>query len=68
MIIDGTKILSAEPEDLIILHRTAEKYNLDFNDAYQYLLAKEYQLQIISFNKDFDETQLGRKEPSEIST
>jgi predicted nucleic acid-binding protein len=68
MITDGTKILSAKPEDLIILHRTAEKYNLDFYDAYQYLLTKQHQLRIISFDKDFYETELGRKEPSEINT
>ncbi len=67
MIIDGTKTISSKLEDLIILHRTAENYNLDFDDAYQYMLAKEYQLQIISFDKDFDKTKLGRKEPSEIS-
>jgi len=66
MVIDGIEILSAAPEDLTLLHRTAEKYNLDFDDAYQYMLAEKHQLQIISFEKDFDETELGRKEPSEL--
>ncbi len=66
MVIDGIEILSSAPEDLLILHGTAEKYNLDFDDAYQYMLAEKHQLQIISFDKDFDETGLGRKEPSEL--
>ena len=43
MVIDGIEILSSAPEDLLILHGTAEKH----------------QLQIISFDKDFDETGLG---------
>ncbi|MDF1532871.1 MAG: PIN domain-containing protein, partial [ANME-2 cluster archaeon] len=66
MVIDGIEILSAVPEDLTNLPITAEKFNLDFDDAYQYMLAEKHQLEIISFDKDFDETELGRKEPSEI--
>ena len=66
MVIDGIEILSAAPEELIMLRRTAEKYKLDFDDAYQYMLAEKHQLQIISFDKDFDETELRRKEPAEL--
>ncbi|MBW6519330.1 MAG: PIN domain-containing protein [ANME-2 cluster archaeon] len=66
MVIDGIEILSAVPEDLTNLPITAEKFNLDFDDTYQYMLAEKHQLEIISFDKDFDETELGRKEPSEI--
>ena len=40
--------------------------NLDFDDAYQYAVAEKYNLQIISFDKDFDRTEKGRKEPAEI--
>lgn len=44
----------------------SEKFNLDFDDSYQYLVAKKYNLQLISFDKDFDKTDLKRKEPSEL--
>ena len=66
MIINGMEILSSPPEDLIKLDSTAQQYNLDFDDAYQYMLAEKHQLQLISFDKDFDSTKIGRKEPSEI--
>jgi len=48
------------------LDMTAQQYNLDFDDAYQYIQAEKHQLQLISFDKDFDNTKIGRKEPSEI--
>jgi len=66
MIINGMEILSSTPEDLMKLDRTVQQYNLDFDDAYQYMLAEKHQLQLISFDKDFDSTKIGRKEPSEI--
>lgn len=66
MIINGMEILSSTPEDLMKLDRTVHQYNLDFDDAYQYMLAEKHQLQLISFDKDFDSTKIGRKEPSEI--
>jgi len=66
MIINGMEILSSPPEDLMKLDSTAQQYNLDFDDAYQYMLAEKHQLQLISFDKDFDSTKIGRKEPSEI--
>ena len=66
MIINGMEILSSTPEDLMKLDRTVQQYNLDFDDAYQYILAEKHQLQLISFDKDFDSTKIGRKEPSEI--
>ncbi|KAF5418612.1 MAG: hypothetical protein C5S45_08135 [Candidatus Methanocomedens sp.] len=66
MIINGMEILSSTPEDLMKLDRTVQQYNLDFDDAYQYMLAEKHQLQLIRFDKDFDSTKIGRKEPSEI--
>jgi predicted nucleic acid-binding protein len=62
MIINGMEILSSPPEDLMKLDSTAQQYNLDFDDAYQYMLAEKHQLQLISFDKDFDSTKIGRKE------
>jgi predicted nucleic acid-binding protein len=40
---------------------------LDFDDAYQYLAAKNHHLQLISFDKDFNKTDINKKEPQEIT-
>lgn len=66
LIIDGIEVLTLKPDDLLELEETIQSYNLDFDDAYQYLVAEKSHLVIISFDKDFDNTELGRKEPSEI--
>ncbi len=43
-----------------------EELALDFDDAYQYTIAAKYSLTILSFDSDFDRTDLGRKVPAEI--
>ena len=60
------KIISLLEEDLIQLVKAAKKFRLDFDDAYQYLSAKKYRLTLISFDKDFDRTDLKRKTPAEL--
>lgn len=66
IVIDGIRILSLNPEDLKTLSQTTEKFNLDFDDAYQYAVAAKYGLQLVSFDKDFDQTERKRKEPAEV--
>lgn len=66
MVIDGIGILSLNPDDLKSLDKIIHEFNLDFDDAYQYSVTKKYDLQLISFDKDFDKTDLERKEPNEI--
>ncbi len=66
IIVDGIGILSLHPEDLKTLNITVDKYNLDFDDAYQYVVAAKYELQLISFDTDFDRTDRKRKEPIEV--
>lgn len=36
---------------------------LDFDDSYQYLCCKKYDLELVSLDKDFDRTDLKRIEP-----
>jgi predicted nucleic acid-binding protein len=43
-----------------------EEFNLDFDDAYQYIAAQKNNLAIVSFDKDFDKTKLGRVSPEDI--
>ena len=66
IIVDGIGILSLPPEDLKMLDVTADKFNLDFDDAYQYAVAAKYEMQLISFDTDFDRTERKRKEPIEV--
>ncbi len=40
--------------------------SLDFDDAYQYVVAELAQATIVSFDKDFDKTDLTRKTPFEL--
>jgi uncharacterized protein len=41
------------------------RFSLDFDDAYQYVAATKLDATIISFDKDFDRTDRGRKTPGE---
>jgi len=41
---------------------------LDFDDAYQYVLAKRHQLALVSFDADFDSTDLPRQTPAQVIT
>jgi predicted nucleic acid-binding protein len=66
IIIDGMGIISLKINDLKELKRISQIFNLDFDDAYQYLASEKHGLQIISFDKDFDRTKRKRKEPQEI--
>jgi len=44
----------------------SRRFNLDFDDAYQYAAAEKRSLEIVSFHRDFDRTPRGRKTPTEI--
>lgn len=66
IIVGGIHILSLSLEDLKTLNLLVQKFNLDFDDAYQYAVAEKYNLQIVSFDRDFDQTDMERKEPTEV--
>ena len=63
VILNKIKVISIDPEDFNKIVENVEKFSLDFDDAYQYTIAKIYNLQIVSFDKDFDKTDLKRIEP-----
>lgn len=65
--VDGAvNLVSLKPSDTHALVGTIDKYNLDFDDAYQYLAAEQNGLVLISFDTDFDVTDKGKKSPAEI--
>jgi hypothetical protein len=67
MLVDcSIPILSLAIEDMQKVITTSDRFNLDFDDAYQYVAAEKYNLEIISFDTDFDRTTMGRKEPGDI--
>ncbi|MCD6463823.1 MAG: PIN domain-containing protein [Thermotogae bacterium] len=52
--------------DLYEIPKVISEYNLDFDDAYQYVAAEKYNLIIVSYDSDFKRTPCGRKTPEEI--
>ena len=59
----GMVSLSAPEMDAVV--DTATKFNLDFDDAYQYSAAMKHGLTIVSFDADFDRTTEGRLLPTD---
>jgi len=62
----GIKMVALLPKDMGDVINAARKFGLDFDDAYQYVTAEQYGLTIISFDSDFDRTEIGRKTPDQI--
>ena len=59
-------ILSLSCEDMNRVIEVSTRFDLNFDDAYQYVVAEKYGLTIISFDSDFNKTELGRKTPNEV--
>lgn len=66
LIHNGMGILTLKVDELLRLNAIIKKYNLDFDDAYQYVCVQNYKLELVSFDKDFDKTDIQRKEPSNV--
>jgi len=62
----GIRLVRLLPEDAKRLNEVAQRFGLDFDDAYQYVVAKRYGLTIISFDSDFDRTERGCKAPKDL--
>lgn len=54
------------PQELLDLKAPMKKYNLDFDDAYQYVAATARDLSLVSFDTDFDRTDIERLEPADV--
>ncbi len=66
--IAGIRMIALLPADMGDVINTAQKFSLDFDDAYQYIVSEKYGLTIISFDSDFDRTEKGRKTPNHIKS
>lgn len=60
----GMHIIRLNLAELNILPEIAQNLSLDFDDAYQYVLAEHRELRLVSFDADFDGTPLGRVTPA----
>jgi predicted nucleic acid-binding protein len=58
--------LSLDTLDLIDVADNIKKYNLDFDDSYQYTVAEKYGLILVTFDKDFLAVGLKKMTPQEI--
>ncbi len=65
--VDGAVgLIHLDPGDTERLVYAMEQFNLDFDDAYQYVAAEKHGLALVSFDSDFDRTGRGRKTPAEV--
>ena len=63
----GIGMLSLTVRDMDSLFDLAARFNLDFDDAYQYTAAKQHGLRIVSFDADFERTAEGRLLPVDVA-
>ena len=58
--------ISLEPLDLIDVTYNIKKYNLNFDDSYQFTVAEKYAMTLVTFDKGFKVVGLKKKTPQEI--
>ena len=67
ILIDGGVILVSIPANKMKrVVEIIERFNLDFDDAYQYVSAEIEKAVIVGFDKDFDKTEQGRLTPAQV--
>ena len=62
----GVTLIGLSVDGMEAVMDAAEKYRLDFDDAYQYAIAERYGLTLVSFDADFDRTERGRLDPDQL--
>ena len=61
-------LLTVPPNEIESLLNAMERFNLDFDDAYQFVVPERNDLTLVSFDSDFARTSRGRRTPDEILT
>lgn len=64
----GMTLISLSVEDMPSVMEAARKFRLDFDDAYQCVVAGKETLTMVSYDSDFDRTEHGRKRPADIAS
>ena len=60
------RVLRLDINDYSDLMIAQKRFKLDFDDAYQYTLGKKFNLQIISYDSDFNRTDCHRMTPADV--
>lgn len=63
----GLTVIDLSIDEEVVASELANSVGLDFDDGLQYYYAKKAGLQIVSFDRDFDKTDVKRVEPKDIS-
>jgi predicted nucleic acid-binding protein len=59
-------MLSLPPNMFQRVASASRQHGIDFDDAYLYVVAEEFNLEIVSFDTDFDRTPKGRRTPETV--
>ena len=62
----GAQIYQTELAEEKEIAGLTQTINLDFDDTLQYFVAKKLDAVLVSFDRDFDKTDLKRVEPSQV--
>lgn len=62
----GVEVVSRSVEEMESVVSAAQRFNLDFDDAYQCVAADANDLILVSFDADFDRTERGRRTPADV--
>ena len=67
VVIDGNVQIVGVPLDTLgDVVKAIDQFNVDFDDAYQLVAARNIPASIVSFDRDFDKTDLRRLTPAQI--
>jgi predicted nucleic acid-binding protein len=67
LFVDGeVTLVSVPPQAMGDLVAHMDRFNLDFDDAYQYIAAEQSEAVLVSFDGDFDRTDRGRQAPADV--
>ena len=66
LVTGGIRLVRLGVEDMQDIVRASRRFNLDFDDAYQYVAAEKYNFALVSFDSDFDRTERGKITPAEV--
>lgn len=62
----GVRLLRLSVQDMEKVTTMAQRFKLDFDDAYLYMEAEKHDLQIIVFDADLEQTEKGHKTPDQV--
>ncbi len=66
LLTDRVSLVRLGPNEIGDIVQVCDRFNLDFDDAYQYRAAEKNNLILVSLDADFDRTERGRKTPAEV--